>query len=31
MMKRILKANVSYIVSLDHVMGCGIEDILDYV
>lgn len=29
--KDILKANVSYIVSLAHVIGCEIEDILDYV
>ena len=29
--KDILKANVSYIVSLAHVIGCEVEDILDYV
>lgn len=29
--KDILKANVSYAVSLAHVLGCSVEDILDYI
>ena len=29
--KDILKANVSYAVSLAHVLGCSVEEILDYV
>lgn len=29
--KDILKANVAYAVSLSHVLGCSVEDILDYV
>lgn len=29
--KDILKANVSYVIALAHVLGCDVEDILDYV
>ena len=29
--KDILKANVAYAVSLSHVLGCSVEEILDYV
>jgi DNA-binding XRE family transcriptional regulator len=29
--KNILKANVSYAVSLAHVLGCSVEEILDYI
>ena len=29
--KDILKANVAYAVALSHVLGCSVEDILDYV
>ena len=29
--KDILKANVSYVVSLAHVLGCSVEEILDYI
>ena len=29
--KDILKANVEYVVSLAHVLGCSVEEILDYI
>ena len=29
--KDILKANVAYVVALAHVLGCSVEDVLDYV
>jgi len=29
--KDILKANVAYVTSLAHVIGCSVEEILDYV
>ena len=29
--KDILKANVAYVVSLAHVLGCSVEEVLDYV
>jgi len=29
--KDILKANVSYAVSLAHVLGCSVEEMLDYI